>query len=159
MSPAGREQRYEYNVLGHLVALQVGGQSWRFEYDTAGRLPRFIDPTGCESTFAYDGVTAEVLGSAAHAADDDPAVRVRVTVTNTGERAGGEVLLRGDDVARGGQHHADVLPRNREHGAAHRPPGQEKARRSRQFGRRLQPDEFLLSSPLAIYQSIVDRFF
>ena len=24
VSPAGREQRYEYNVLGHLVALQVG---------------------------------------------------------------------------------------------------------------------------------------
>ena len=69
VSPAGREQRYEYNVLGHLVALQVGGQSWRFEYDTAGRLTRSIDPTGCESTFAYDVVgrmveSADSLGTA-----------------------------------------------------------------------------------------------
>ncbi|WP_454856294.1 glycoside hydrolase family 3 C-terminal domain-containing protein [Promicromonospora soli] len=44
------------------------------------------------TTFAYDGVAAEVLGSGAHAADDAPAVRVRVTVTNTGERAGAEVV-------------------------------------------------------------------
>ncbi|WP_129789818.1 glycoside hydrolase family 3 C-terminal domain-containing protein [Promicromonospora panici] len=44
------------------------------------------------TTFAYDGVTAEVLGTVAHAADDDPAVRVRVTVTNTGDRAGAEVV-------------------------------------------------------------------
>jgi beta-glucosidase len=45
------------------------------------------------TTFAYDGVAAETLGSGAHlAADDDPAVRVRVTVTNTGERAGAEVV-------------------------------------------------------------------
>jgi beta-glucosidase len=50
------------------------------------------------TTFAYDGVTAEAigsgaLGSGAHsAADDGPAVRVRVRVTNTGERAGAEVV-------------------------------------------------------------------
>jgi len=45
------------------------------------------------TTFAYDGVTAEALGPDAHpAADDDPAVRVRVSVTNTGERAGAEVV-------------------------------------------------------------------
>ncbi|MFC8798476.1 glycoside hydrolase family 3 C-terminal domain-containing protein [Promicromonospora sp. NPDC057138] len=43
------------------------------------------------TTFAYEGVAAEVLGSAA-GADDVPAVRVRVTVTNTGERAGAEVV-------------------------------------------------------------------
>lgn len=44
------------------------------------------------TTFAYDGVSAEVLGSAALTADGDPVVRVRTTVTNTGERAGAEVV-------------------------------------------------------------------
>lgn len=45
------------------------------------------------TTFAYGGVSAEVLGSGAlAAAADTPAVRVRVTVTNTGERAGAEVV-------------------------------------------------------------------
>lgn len=45
------------------------------------------------TTFAYDGVAAEVLGSAAgHVADGDPVVRVRARVTNTGERAGAEVV-------------------------------------------------------------------
>ncbi|WP_419707186.1 glycoside hydrolase family 3 C-terminal domain-containing protein [Promicromonospora sp. NFX87] len=54
------------------------------------------------TTFAYDGVSAEVLGSAAgHVADGDPVVRVRATVTNTGERAGAEVVqvYVGDPVA------------------------------------------------------------
>jgi beta-glucosidase len=45
------------------------------------------------TTFAYDGVAAEVLGSsAALAANSDPVVQVRATVTNTGDRAGAEVV-------------------------------------------------------------------
>lgn len=45
------------------------------------------------TTFAYDAVRAEVLGSAARpSGDGDPVVRVRVTVTNTGERAGAEIV-------------------------------------------------------------------
>ncbi|MFJ3404492.1 glycoside hydrolase family 3 C-terminal domain-containing protein [Promicromonospora sp. NPDC090134] len=48
------------------------------------------------TTFAYDGVAAEVLRPDATAADDDAAhgaaVRVRVTVTNTGDRPGAEVV-------------------------------------------------------------------
>ncbi|GHH77212.1 glycosyl hydrolase [Promicromonospora soli] len=49
------------------------------------------------TTFAYDGVTAEV----GDGPDGDPAVRVRATVTNTGERAGAEVVqvYVGDPVA------------------------------------------------------------
>ncbi|MFI2487455.1 glycoside hydrolase family 3 C-terminal domain-containing protein [Promicromonospora kroppenstedtii] len=43
------------------------------------------------TTFAYSGVAAEVLRTDA-VADDEAAVRVRVTVTNTGDRAGAEVV-------------------------------------------------------------------
>ncbi|MFD6447998.1 glycoside hydrolase family 3 C-terminal domain-containing protein [Promicromonospora sp. NPDC060204] len=47
------------------------------------------------TTFAYDGVAAEVLRPASGADDttaDDAVVRVTVTVTNTGERSGAEVV-------------------------------------------------------------------
>ncbi|WP_020015231.1 glycoside hydrolase family 3 C-terminal domain-containing protein [Promicromonospora sukumoe] len=43
------------------------------------------------TTFAYSGVAAEVLRTDA-VADDEAAVRVRVTVTNTGDRQGAEVV-------------------------------------------------------------------
>ncbi|MFD7307948.1 glycoside hydrolase family 3 C-terminal domain-containing protein [Promicromonospora sp. NPDC059942] len=47
------------------------------------------------TTFAYDGVAAEVLRTASGADDaaaDDAVVRVTVTVTNTGERSGADVV-------------------------------------------------------------------
>ncbi|MFI2364404.1 glycoside hydrolase family 3 C-terminal domain-containing protein [Promicromonospora sp. NPDC019610] len=44
------------------------------------------------TTFAYDGVAAEVLRPASGADEDTAAVRVRVTVTNTGDRRGAEVV-------------------------------------------------------------------
>ncbi|PUB26250.1 beta-glucosidase [Promicromonospora sp. AC04] len=53
------------------------------------------------TTFAYDGVAAEALAPGSDPAADDAAVRVRVTVTNTGELPGAEVVqvYVGDPVA------------------------------------------------------------
>ena len=54
VSPAGREQRYGYNVLDQLTSINVAGDIWEFGYDTAGRLLRSTDPTGRTSNFEYD---------------------------------------------------------------------------------------------------------
>ena len=67
---AGRARAaLRYNVLGQLVALDVAGDTWRFEYDTAGRLTRSIDPTGRASRFDYDvaGRMVESRGLPRHA--------------------------------------------------------------------------------------------
>ena len=56
MSPAGREQRYEYDVLGNVTAIEVDAAVWRFDYDPMGRVVRSTDPTGRTKSFVYDAM-------------------------------------------------------------------------------------------------------
>ncbi len=56
VSPAGREQRYEYDVLGNVKAIVVDGAVWRFDYDPMGRVVKATDPTDRAKTFVYDAM-------------------------------------------------------------------------------------------------------
>src|SRR5262245_47994435 len=52
--PDGAASAYEFDDRGNLAAISDRGSLTRFEYDSAGRLTRVVEPSGASCRYAYD---------------------------------------------------------------------------------------------------------